>query len=88
MKSRLFASVAAPLVSLPLMMQPAFAVPPKIAIPAASAGDVIRVQGTVILPPGAVPEEEQAPEEAPAEEAPAEEAPAEATPEPAPEVIQ
>jgi outer membrane protein OmpA-like peptidoglycan-associated protein len=92
-KSRLFASVAAPLVSLPLMMQPAFAVPPKIAIPAASTGDVIRVQGAVILPPGAVPEEEQAPaeapaEEAPAEEAPAEEAPAEATPEPAPEVIQ
>ncbi|MFN7102607.1 MAG: OmpA family protein [Pseudorhizobium sp.] len=97
MKSRLFASVAAPLVSLPLMMQPAFAVPPKIGFPATSTSDVIRVQETLILPPGTVPEEapaEEAPEEeapaeeAPAEEAPAEEAPAEVAPEPAPEVIE
>lgn len=98
-KSRLFASVAAPLVSLPLMIQPAAAVPTAPGNVGAS-GDVIMVQETLILPPGAAPEEEEeqqqqeeAPAEVPAEETPAEpppaeEAPAEAAPEPAPEVQQ
>jgi len=90
-KSRLFASVAAPLVSLPLMVQPALAVPPKAVFTTASEGDVIRVQQPLILPPGTVPEEEeeqQQQEEAPAEEPAQEEAPAEAAPEPAPEAQQ
>ena len=84
-KSRLFASVAAPLVSLPLMVQPASAVPPKAPFATTSEGDVIRVQQQLILPPGSEPEEEeQQQEEAPAEEPAVEEE----APEPAPEAQQ
>ncbi len=86
-KSRLFASVAAPLVSLPLMMQPVGAVMLKAPLSAEAEGDVIKVQQRLILPDGTpAPEEEQPQEEAPAEEPPAEEPPAEEPPaEPAPE---
>ncbi|CAN7311350.1 OmpA family protein [Neorhizobium sp. LjRoot104] len=58
-KFRLFASVAAPFVSLPLMLQPAAAVPLKPAIetrPAVEAGrmpGVIEVQQQIIIPPEA-----------------------------------
>jgi outer membrane protein OmpA-like peptidoglycan-associated protein len=58
-KFRLFASVAAPFVSLPLMLQPAGAVPLKPAMetrPAVEAGrmpGVIEVQQQIIVPPGA-----------------------------------
>ena len=87
-RSRLFASVAAPLVSLPLMVQPAGAVLLKAPLNTGVQDDVIRVQERLILPPGAAPEEGEQQEEAPAEEAPAEEPPAEEAPEPAPEVQQ
>ncbi|HEX2147556.1 MAG TPA: OmpA family protein [Pseudorhizobium sp.] len=90
-KFRLFASVAAPLVSLPLMVQPAAAVPPKAIFQSAGAGDIIRVQEQLILPEDSAPqaEEEQEQEEAPAEEAPAEEpAVEEEAPEAAPEAQQ
>jgi outer membrane protein OmpA-like peptidoglycan-associated protein len=50
-KFRLFASVAAPLVSLPLMMQPAGAAPPRPAIEAGSMPGVVQVQQQVIVPP-------------------------------------
>lgn len=43
-KFRLFASVAAPFVSLPLMMQPATAMPPKPAIEAAQMPGIIKIQ--------------------------------------------
>ncbi|TWF49745.1 OmpA family protein [Neorhizobium alkalisoli] len=51
-KFRLFASVAVPLLSLPALMQPAFAAPPVsgIEIPAAQGNDVIRVQQQIIQP--------------------------------------
>ncbi len=78
-KFRLLAGVAAPLVSLPLIIQPAAAVPtmpPSFGV----ATDVIKVQETLILPPG-----EDAPQ--PSEEPPADEpAPTQETPPPAPEV--
>ncbi len=51
-KFRLFASVAAPLVSLPLMLQPAGAAPVRPVIDAGQAPGVIQVQQQ-ILPPGA-----------------------------------
>ncbi|MGK6314992.1 OmpA family protein [Neorhizobium sp. DT-125] len=51
-KFRLFASVAAPLVSLPLMIQPASAAPPKPAIEAGRMPGLIEVQQQLILPDG------------------------------------
>ena len=49
---RLFASVAAPLVSLPLMIQPASATPPKPALEAGGMPGLVQVQQQLILPDG------------------------------------
>lgn len=54
-KFSLFASVAMPLVSLPLMIQPAGAMPPAPQISSGQTPGLIRVQERV-LPPGAEPE--------------------------------
>ena len=79
-KFKLFASVAAPFVSLPLMLQPAAAAPPRAMIETVGKGDVIRVQERLI-PPDAASEGDEQPEEAP-ERAPR--AQREEAPEPAP----
>lgn len=52
-KFRLFASVAAPFVSLPLMLQPAGATPMRPAIDAGQMPGVVQVQQQIIVPPGA-----------------------------------
>ncbi|MCQ1764979.1 OmpA family protein [Neorhizobium galegae] len=52
-KFRLFASVAAPFVSLPLMLQPAGATPMRPAMEAGQMPGVVQVQQQIIVPPGA-----------------------------------
>jgi outer membrane protein OmpA-like peptidoglycan-associated protein len=87
MKFKLFASVAAPVLSLPLIIQPASALSPGLAFsPVQTNSGIVQVQQEV-LPEGGqeggAPAEapvEEAPAEAPAAEAPAEEAPAEQPP--------
>ncbi|WP_117191274.1 OmpA family protein [Rhizobium terrae] len=51
-KFTLFTSVAVPFVSLPLMIQPAAAMPPKAAIEAGRMPGVIRIQQQILVPPG------------------------------------
>jgi Outer membrane protein and related peptidoglycan-associated (lipo)proteins len=52
LKAKLFASVAAPIVALPLMIQPAAAVPLKPVLNTETASDVIHVQEKIIVPEG------------------------------------
>jgi outer membrane protein OmpA-like peptidoglycan-associated protein len=69
-KRKLFASVAAPVLTLPLLMQPAYAIPPGIGSdPSPAAPGVIRVQQEIIPEEGKQPQEPQAeqPQEQPAQ---------------------
>ncbi len=52
-KSKLFAGVAAPIVALPLMIQPATSMPLNVLVESGSIPGVIKVQQQVIVPEGA-----------------------------------
>lgn len=68
-KFRLFASVAAPFVSLPLMIQPAGAAPPRPDMEAGQMPGIVQVQQQIIVPPGAQEGEgQQRPRRKPPEE--------------------